>query len=104
MNRRDFFRRAASVSTIAAVGGLDSTDGYVPTGYLAAGGPGSDRVDFITLNGARVEHVLEFNDVDGWLRHYVDAPGRAAGMPDVAYRTGIVRVKWLPERIAELSA
>ena len=69
---------------------------YIPTGHVVAGDAQAMRVDYVTLNGARVENVIECNDVEGWLRRYVDLGSlKSISDPQFQYRTGQVRIHWL---------
>ena len=88
MNRRSFLGRAA-LAPLAIVG-LPVSDGYEPCGHLAVGELGAVEVDYITLDGQRMTHVSELDDIQGWLKHYADFESYTRSI----YRTGVVRVYW----------
>lgn len=99
MNRREFFGTAGPpvlLGGMVALGinALRRGDEYLPVGHLAAGMPGSFDVDFVTLNGERVDRVVELNDVEGWLTHY--GPNLEIENDSIRtfHRTGTVRIHW----------
>lgn len=104
IGRREFFERAGQASAVGAMLGLglaaaQKRDTYQPAGLIVAGSIAAMRVDYVTLNGARVDGVTECNDVEGWLRCYQwDGEPYARGtLPRTAYLTGGVRVHWRSE-------
>ena len=98
MNRREFFTGLGVFGIIANGLGLGvatgqiSVDTYVPAGRLGVGDVGELRVDYITLDGKRLAHVLELDDVEGWVRFLTDEENPRG--PKVERRTGTVRVHW----------
>lgn len=96
MNRRDFLGRSAVSLGLVALVVPESA--YQPCGYLHAEDPYAWDVDHVTLDGERIDHVVELDDVNGWLKHYSDllqwTPTVARQSPPARYRTGVVRVHW----------
>lgn len=99
MDRRGFLSGLAVAGTGAAAVALGVETGqirvsppYVPAGRIEAGSHGSRRVDYITLDGKRLEHVMECDDVEGWVRLYVDMDHDDG--PKIERRSGEVRVHW----------
>jgi hypothetical protein len=76
-------------------------DDYRPCGHLDAQHPSEAEAAFmvskVTLDGREIDHVFELDDVQGWLRRYVEDPDRD-GPPRrverIEYLTGVVRVYW----------
>jgi hypothetical protein len=95
MDRRSFFARAAAVGVLPLLGASRPAPKYVPIGLLTAHNPLAPEVDFVTIDGHRIEstHVLRSDDADGWVEYIIDTP-HAHGR--VVRRTGTVRIHWKP--------
>lgn len=92
--RREFLKAAWPIAGMSALACVLPTprDAYEPVGYLDTESPGADDVDFVTLNGERVEYAFRLNDVEGWVEHY------GSGIERPYHRTGVVRVHWRAAR------
>lgn len=65
---------------------------YVPTGYLHAEDAAAQSVSHVTLNGIKVEHVFEGNDIEGWLRRLeIGRDGDGCMTTRIEYLEGEVR-------------
>jgi hypothetical protein len=81
-------RRAFVALPALAVATARRHEGYEYAGLVSADGPWGDMVDYVTLDGARVDNVMEADDVSGFVTIYTRArPVR---------REGVVRVYWKP--------
>lgn len=96
MNRRTFLTRAAVSAAIlgseVAILKSCSEPTYQPIGSFAVGSPGWQTAQ-VFLDGRKVDHVFELNDVEGWLRRYTDAK-IGADRPPIERLTGAVEVRW----------
>lgn len=71
------------------------TDEYVPVGYLTGDDERARHVDFVTLNGVRIEpdDLCASDDVAGWVNTSQPA---ADGIDVLMHRRGTVRIHWKP--------
>jgi len=75
-------------------GSADRMPLYVPVGRMEVGGIGSDDVDYVTLDGRRVENVIALDDVEGWVQF--SGPNLEVDGDHVRtfHRKGVIRVHW----------
>lgn len=72
----------------------DGAERYQPVGHMTMSHPRVMYVDFVTLDGERVEAVFELDDVEGWVRYYGANP-EIEGDEIRHYKAeGEVRVHW----------
>ena len=69
MNRKGFLK-AAAVGAVAGSVLAMMDDGNQPVGHLTAETTGAMDSDHVSVDGQRVDHVFELDDVQGWVRHY----------------------------------
>ena len=60
-SRRDFFK----LGFLAPLAVVKVDDGYEPAGHVNADDFHAADIDHVTLDGVRIEHVFEANDVEG---------------------------------------
>jgi hypothetical protein len=102
MNRRDFMRNTLPMAvigatTVAGIANAPPPGNYRFAGHIHANDAAMWSIDYITLDGERVERVWECNDVEGWLRCHVGGFGTLGGHHErlrIEYRTGVVRLHW----------
>jgi hypothetical protein len=103
MKRREFLDTISPAVLFAGMigaGVLSKANGeeYQPVGYLDPETEGSEDVDYVTVNGERVDHVFALNDVAGWVKHYGDnfevVDSRGVPRLRTFHREGVVRVHW----------
>lgn len=86
----------AEVIAGAAIVETRKRDHYQPCGLLCYGIPGYYDVEYVTLNGKRLEHVTSLNDVDGWVEYIgpIDPADKQRRLRPY-HEKGEVRVYWL---------
>jgi hypothetical protein len=99
MNEAPMSRRQALACCAGIVGMIGFGAGvpahprqaYVCAGHLTPDSPAALSVSHVTLDGQRVDHVTECDDVEGWLVRLVEVGPDALRTERL---TGVVRVYW----------
>lgn len=100
MNRREWFNTAGPIALFGGMVGLGAKIAVAPhkdykhTGHMTPDTPGAADIDFVTLDGRRVEHVVELDDVGGWVRYFGPNLEVEGNHIRTYHGTGVVRVHW----------
>lgn len=92
--RREFLGATGLAASFVVLKRRMPWSSYTPAGYISVGNPVARNVMAVTLDGKKMTHVFEADDIEGWLTRYTDPLGAENGIIRQERLTGRVEFIW----------